>query len=234
MVACLGTTRRLRAREGALAPQSAAPPRSCRHARQLRACPPAAASSCRRGMLIYELGEMRPARTKCSQKNHVAGSVAASSFPQRPRARQAEHAAMMRLLLCCLVAFGDAQLRPRRVGVSPMGEETGAAEAGGAEPDMANLMKNMMGGGASTVQMLAPAHATTHRSRGPRACSWLPLGPIGAPCRSDAEARLASLMSPDVAAFGRCHRLWPSRRWDGHGEPGVKPQGQSDAAAGDG
>ena len=61
----------------------------------------------------------------------------------------------MRLLLCCLVAFGDAQLRPRRVGVSPMGEETGAAEAGGAEPDMANLMKNMMGGGGMDMESLA-------------------------------------------------------------------------------
>ena len=71
--------------------------------------------------------------------------------PQTPCStnKTQEHAAM-RLLLCgCLVAFGDAQLRPRRVGVSPMGEETGAAEAGGAEPDMANLMKNMMGGGAA-------------------------------------------------------------------------------------
>ena len=45
-----------------------------------------------------------------------------------------------------MVAFAGAQLRPRRVGVNPMGEETGAAEAGGAEPDMADLMKNMMGG----------------------------------------------------------------------------------------
>ena len=56
---------------------------------------------------------------------------------------------MRRLLCACLVAFAGAQLRPRRVGVNPMGEETGAAEAGGAEPDMADLMKNMMGGFAA-------------------------------------------------------------------------------------
>ena len=82
---------------------------------------------------------------------------------------------MLRLLLCCLVAFGDAQLRPRRVGVSPLGEETGAAEAGGAEPDMANLMKNMMGGGAAwskcSQQLMPPptapeAHALAH------GCLW--------------------------------------------------------------
>jgi len=41
------------------------------------------------------------------------------------------------------------------VGVNPMGEETGAAEAGGAEPDMADLMKNMMGGGGMDMENLA-------------------------------------------------------------------------------
>ena len=145
---------------------------------------------------------------------------------------------MMRLLLCCLVAFGDAQLRPRRVGVSPMGEETGAAEAGGAEPDMANLMKNMMGGDTARSKcsqqpmppLTAPeAHLLAHGCLGSDR-SALPLG-----CRGKAaEVRWRQPDVADVAAFGRCHRLWPSRRWDGHGEPGVKPQGQSDAAAGDG
>ena len=161
-------------RERARLPQSAAPPRSCR---QLRACPPAAAASCTRGMLLYELGETRPARTKCSQKNHVAVFVGGCFFlpSQTPWLDKQNTRPMMRLLLCCLVAFGDAQLRPRRVGVSPMGEETGAAEAGGAEPDMANLMKNMMGGGAArskcSQQLMPPptapeAHALAH------GCLW--------------------------------------------------------------
>ena len=58
--------------------------------------------------------------------------------------------ALMRFALCaCVVALCgvNAQLRPRRVGVNPMGEAEVGAEAGGAEPDMASLMKNMMGGG---------------------------------------------------------------------------------------
>eukprot|EP00320_Phaeocystis_rex_P003235 CAMPEP_0119060344 /NCGR_PEP_ID=MMETSP1178-20130426/4322_1 /TAXON_ID=33656 /ORGANISM="unid sp, Strain CCMP2000" /LENGTH=266 /DNA_ID=CAMNT_0007041441 /DNA_START=17 /DNA_END=817 /DNA_ORIENTATION=+ len=47
----------------------------------------------------------------------------------------------------CLAHCGvHAQLRPRRVGVNPMGEAEVGAEAGGAEPDMASLLKNMMGG----------------------------------------------------------------------------------------
>ena len=78
---------------------------------------------------------------------------------------------MRRLLCACLVAFAGAQLRPRRVGVNPMGEETGAAEAGGAVPDMADLMKNMMGGfAARSERSKLPCHATIHRSRAPSAC----------------------------------------------------------------
>jgi hypothetical protein len=52
-----------------------------------------------------------------------------------------------------------------------MGEETGAAEAGGAVPDMADLMKNMMGGfAARSERSKSPSHATIHRSRAPSAC----------------------------------------------------------------
>ena len=50
-------------------------------------------------------------------------------------------------------------------------EETGAAEAGGAVPDMADLMKNMMGGfAARSERSKPPSHATIHRSRAPSAC----------------------------------------------------------------
>ena len=68
----------------------------------------------------------------------------------------------------------------------------------------------------NTVQVLAAAHATTHRSRGPPACSWLPLGPIGGPCRSDAEARLLRRchcrpMSPPLAI--QAARAWTWRAW---------------------
>merc|ERR1719424_1012110 len=67
----------------------------------------------------------------------------------------------MRLLLCgCLVAFAGAQLRPRRVGVSPMGEESAGAgmdmesraaslktnpmlqQAMAANPEMQELLNN--------------------------------------------------------------------------------------------
>ena len=94
------------------------------------------------------------------------------AFPPWPCSHTQNHAAVMRRLLCaCLVAFAGAQLRPRRVGVNPMGEETGAAEAGGAVPDMADLMKNMMGGfAARSERSKPPSHATIHRSRAPSAC----------------------------------------------------------------
>lgn len=47
-----------------------------------------------------------------------------------------------------------AQLRPRRVGVNPMGEETAMADAGGATPDIEQLMKSM-GGGADSLEALS-------------------------------------------------------------------------------
>ena len=108
-------------------------------------------------------------RKGVGRKVVTSGSVLA--LPCRARTLR-NHAAVMRRLLCvCLVAFAGAQLRPRRVGVNPMGEETGAAEAGGAVPDMADLMKNMMGGfAARSERSKPPSHATIHRSRAPSAC----------------------------------------------------------------
>jgi hypothetical protein len=83
---------------------------------------------------------------------------------------------MLRLLSCgLLVASAGAQLRPRRVGVSPMGEETGAAEAGGAEPDMASLMKNMMGGVAARSkcsQQPTPPPTAPEAHPLARGCLW--------------------------------------------------------------